>query len=53
MTEADRERLREAAERLADLAIRLRFDGQIELNIYEGWGSVNLTERRSFKRAKQ
>jgi hypothetical protein len=36
MAEADRERLLEAAERLADLAIRLGFEGQIELNIYKG-----------------
>ena len=50
MTEADRERLREAAERLADLAIRLGFEGQIELNIYKGGGSVNLTESTSFRK---
>jgi hypothetical protein len=49
MTEADRERLLEAAERLADLAIRLGFEGQIELTIYEGGGRVNLTERRSLR----
>jgi hypothetical protein len=53
MTEADRERLLEAAERLADLAMRLEIEGQIELNIYKGGGSVNLTEARSFKRAKR
>ena len=53
MTEADRERLREAAERLADLAIRLGFEGQIELNIYKGGGSVNLTETHNFKRANR
>jgi hypothetical protein len=53
MTEADRGRLLEAAERLADLAIRLGFEGQIELNIYKAGGSVNLTERRSFKRAER
>jgi hypothetical protein len=46
----DRERLLIIAERLADLAIRLGFEGQIELNIYEGGGSVNVTERRSFQK---
>lgn len=51
MTDQEHAAILALAERLADLAIRLGFEGQIELNIYKGGGSVNLTETRSFKRA--
>ena len=50
MTDAEHAAILALAERLADLAIRLGFAGQIELNIYEGGASVNLTESRSFKK---